>query len=134
MTRHALRTLVKSGHADALEMLGFRSDVPVLASVTLQNTTVKIGEKLVFECRVECDETLPVLVDYRIVFARPDGRSGEKVFKLKQGQVTPEKPFVAGKNHLLKADATTFTWHAGPHRLILQVNGVDRADVAFDVV
>ncbi len=76
---------------------------------------------------------LPVLVDYRIEFARPDGRAASKVFKLKQGRAGPDKPFAVSKSHRIKPDATTFTWHPGRHRLVLQVNGVDRAFVDFDL-
>lgn len=133
MTRHALRTLIKSGNTGALGMLGYRSDVPVAAELTLENDRVAIGDALRFRCAVRSDVTLPVLVDYRIVFARPDGRSAQKVFKLKQGHVGPKAAFAARKNHTLKADATTFTWHPGPHRLVLQVNGVDRAALDFEV-
>lgn len=133
MTRHALRTLIKSGHAGALEMLGYRSDVPVSARLTIEKERVAIGDVLRFECAVHSDVEMPVLVDYRIVFARPDGRTAQKVFKLKQGHAGPETAFAARKDHKIKADATTFTWHPGPHQLILQVNGIDRAMQKFQV-
>jgi hypothetical protein len=53
---------------------------------------------------------------------------------LKQGIARPGKPFETRRLHRLKADATTFTWHPGPHRLVLQVNGIDRAEACFNVV
>ena len=134
MTRHALRTLLKAGHGGALQTLGYRADAPLAVSLELNTPVVRIGDALEFSCSVRSDETCRLLVDYRICFARPNGREGEKVFKLKAGEMRPEAPFRARKRHPLKADATTFTWHPGPHRLILQINGVDRAEAAFDVV
>jgi hypothetical protein len=134
MTRHALRTLLKSGHSGALQTLGYRAGVPLAVSLDLKTPVVRIGDALEFSCDIGSDEACSVLVDYRIRFARPTGREGKKVFKLKQGQVRPGAPFRAYKRHPLKADATTFTWHPGPHRLTLQVNGVDRAEATFDVI
>jgi 3-methyladenine DNA glycosylase AlkC len=133
MTRHALRTLIKKGHSGAMAALGYRGDVDVVATVTLDAPGVKIGDALRFGVTVRSEQKLPVLVDYRVVFARPGGKTAEKVFKLKQGQSAPGKPFSVQKTHKIKADATTFTWHPGPHLLVVQVNGVDRASIDFDV-
>ncbi|MGD9295686.1 MAG: hypothetical protein PVI41_12465, partial [Roseobacter sp.] len=133
MTRHALRTLIKSGHAEALEILGYRSDVPVSARLTLEKDKVALGDILRFHCTVYSDVAVPILVDYRIVFARPDGRTAQKVFKLKQGHAGPDSALTVRKAHKIKADATTFTWHPGAHQLILQVNGVDRATQNFEL-
>lgn len=133
MTRHALRTLVKSGHAGALATLGYRTDVPVSVEIVVDTPQVAIGDTLDFSCTLNCETAVSVLVDYRIVFARPGAREGEKVFKLKQGKVGPRSPLTLAKSHKLKADATTFTWHPGLHRLILQVNGRDCAEATFEV-
>ena len=133
MTRHALRTLVKSGHAGALLLLGFRSDVAFKVSLNLPDQPVNIGEALNFTATVQSAEPTPVLVDYRITFARPGGKTGQKVFKLKQGRCGPDNPLHLAKSHKLKAAASTFTWHPGPHVLTLQVNGIDCASVGFDV-
>lgn len=133
MTRHALRTLIKAGDVGAMAALGYRADAEVNVTVTLKEPTVKRGGVLAFDCVIISPEPLPVLVDYRIGFARPDGRAAQKVFKLKQGQAGPDKPLKLAKAHKIKAEATTFTWHPGRHCLTIQVNGVDRAEARFDV-
>ncbi|WP_390914385.1 hypothetical protein [Pseudosulfitobacter sp. SM2401] len=133
MQRHALRTLVKDGHAGALDMLGYRADAPVRVTAQMKTPEVKIGDALTFEVQIAADELCDVLVDYRIRFARPSGKSAEKVFKLKQGKVRLDAPLSLAKKHTLKAQASTFQWHAGPHALIVQVNGVDHAELAFEV-
>ncbi|MEO9684498.1 MAG: DNA alkylation repair protein [Tateyamaria sp.] len=134
MQRHALRTLVKQGHSGALSMLGYAGDVPVAASLSISTPKVAMGEALEFEVVLSAASDLPVLVDYRLRFARPGGRTGEKVFKLKVGKVTAGKPLSLTKIHKIKANATTFEWHPGTHGLVVQVNGVDRAEATFEVV
>ncbi|NNE53861.1 MAG: hypothetical protein HKN30_15845 [Sulfitobacter sp.] len=131
MTRHALRTLIKSGHAETMEFLGYRRDVPVRAALTLGAAQARIGDQLRVDAILEADEDLSVIVDYRVIFARPGGKRAEKVFKLKVGKMTAGKPLKVGKNHRFKGDATTFTLHPGVHQVVLQVNGQDvaRAEV-----
>ncbi|WP_299296699.1 DNA alkylation repair protein [uncultured Tateyamaria sp.] len=134
MRRHALRTLIKDGHAGAMDMLGFAQDAEVDVRVDVATPRVVLGEALEFTVTLEAAQDVPVLVDYRIRFARPNGRSGEKVFKLKVGAVKTPKPLVLKKRHVLKANATTFELHPGTHGLVVQVNGVDRAETTFDIV
>lgn len=133
MQRHALRTLVKDGHVGALELLGYRADVPVQVHAKITTPKVAIGQALAFEVQINGREAGNVLVDYRIRFARPSGKSAQKVFKLKQGKVGPDAPLKITKKHTLKAAASTFTWHAGAHALIVQVNGVDHIELPFEV-
>lgn len=134
MTRHALRSLVKQGHPGALAMLGYSADVPIETTLHLPEHSVRIGDALRFEVTLSSKKELPVLVDYRIVFHRPGGRPGEKVYKLKTARLRPGKTLVLEGMRKLKGDATTFKLYAGAHRLIVQVNGVDRAEADFELV
>lgn len=134
ITRHALRTLVKQGHSGALELLGYKGDVAVRAQMQLASDQVAIGDKLAISCVLCAAEDLPVIVDYRIRFARPGGKTAEKVFKFKGTVLKAEQELALTKAHLLKAGATTFTWHLGPHQVVLQVNGNDVAAAAFEVI
>ncbi|MCE0504246.1 hypothetical protein LR948_02675 [Roseivivax sp. GX 12232] len=133
MTRHALRGAIKRQEPGALRLLGFDPDAPVEAQLDLTPEPVRIGARLGISVRVESAAPQRLLVDYRIRFHRPSGRPGEKVFKLGTGEARPGAPLILEKAHLLKAGATTFTWHPGPHALILQINGRDRAEAGFTV-
>ncbi|MDF1728185.1 MAG: hypothetical protein P1U53_10605 [Sulfitobacter sp.] len=132
--RHALRSLIKSGHAGTMEFLGYRHDVAVRAALTVGANSVRIGDQLRVEAVLEAEVDLPVIVDYRMIFARPGGKRAEKVFKLKVGKIMAGKPLRIGKNHRFKGDATTFTLHPGLHEVVLQVNGRDlaRAEVMLE--
>ncbi|MCK0148738.1 hypothetical protein MWU54_01785 [Marivita sp. S6314] len=127
MTRHALRTAVKRGEAGALDLLGYAQDKPMSVELTLSPDPVRIGDVLQVSVTLRAEEDLPVLVDYRIRFHRPGGRSGEKVFKLKSATLTAGHALTVTKAHRLKAGASTFTLHPGPHDIVVQVNGQDRA-------
>ena len=133
MTRHGLRTLIKQGHGPALAHLGYRGDVDVSARMTLSQEAYAIGDVLEFTSTLKAATALPVIVDYRIIFARPGGKTAEKVFKLKVGQIAKGKALTLRKKHRLKGDATTFKLYPGAHQIILQVNGVDVAQAACEL-
>ncbi|MGR3370958.1 MAG: hypothetical protein ACU0CC_09230 [Sagittula sp.] len=132
ITRHALRTAVKRGERPALDLLGYRVG-DVTATLDILTPQVKIGEALRFAVEIVADEALPVLVDYRLRFARPGG-SAEKVFKLKAGKVAPRRAARFEKRHVLKGDATTYRLHPGAHGIVVQVNGTDVAEGSFDLL
>ncbi len=134
MTRHALRTAVKRGEPGALRLLGYGAVSEIDVTLTLAADTVAVGERLQFGVSIRAAKKTQVLVDYRLHFSRPGGRTGTKVFKLGAGEVGPDAPAEWRKSHLLKPDATTFRWHAGAHRVVVQVNGQDLAEAEFQVL
>ncbi len=137
MTRHALRTAVKAGDAGALAMLGFHADAPVvLNSLSVGGDIIRIGEALQVETTLSTGSgtPVPVMVDYLLTFHRPNGRGGEKVFKLKQGKIPANGTLTLAKKHPLKANASTFQLHPGPHKLAIQVNGRVLGDISFDLI
>lgn len=133
MTRHALRTLIKQGDAAALDLLGYRRDVPVTASLHIEPETVAIGGALNFSLTLETPQDIAAMVDYRLRFVRPGGKEVEKVFKLKATQITAGQTLVLRKSHKLKGNATTFTLYPGVHGITVQVNGTDVAKARFDL-
>lgn len=133
MTAHALRGLVKQGHPRALAMLGYDAGAEINCTLALLTPAPRIGAALEFEVTLAAAQQQPVLVDYIIRFARPDGRERRKVFKLKQARVEQGRPLVLRKRHPLRGNASTFTLHPGQHRIELQVNGRLCAEAAFDL-
>ncbi len=136
ITRHALRTAVKRGEAGALALLGYRPG-RVRARLEGLSAQVTMGEALTFSVVLDSVEAVPVMVDYRLRFARPDsarGGRGEKVFKLKTAKLTPGKPLRLEKRHVLRGDASTFQLHPGAHGVVVQVNGEDLAEGGFELL
>ncbi len=135
MTRHALRTLVKQGHQEALELLGYARDAPVeLRHFGLARDRLRIGEALELEVKLAAPQNTPVLVDYLIRFHRPSGRSAQKVYKLRQGVIAAGSELGLSKRHVLKGNASTFTLHPGHHELALQVNGKIIGELVFELL
>ena len=137
LTTHACRGLVKSGHLRTLRFLGYDPDAKLDVTLCIKNDIVKIGEVLEFEVTlsgaVDVPVDVPVLVDYRITFARPGGRAAQKVFKLKQARLRGGTLKLA-KRHRLKGDATTFKLHPGQHGVEILVNGRIATQGSFELI
>lgn len=137
MTRHACRTLVKQGHPEAMNLLGFRPDPMVnISDITVdpQNGQVPINSALSFAFDVIADRDEPVIVDYVITFQRAGGKTSEKVFKLKQVNLKQGVPLNLSKKHHFKGDATTFRLYPGMHSLTVQMNGQPVGHFEFELV
>jgi len=134
ITRHALRTAVKRGEPGALTLLGYAQDREISVRLSLSPDPVAVGEAVQVSVTLEAADDLPVLVDYRLRFHRPNGRGGEKVFELKTARLRAGVPVTLSKRHKLKGRASTFTLHPGPHRVVVQVNGQDRAEDVFELL
>ncbi|KIN72972.1 DNA alkylation repair protein [Sulfitobacter guttiformis] len=132
--RHALRTLVKKGHSGAMTVLGYEPDAPVRATLTLAQTSVAMGNALVFDVVLNSDTDLPVLVDYCITFARASGKVAQKVFKLKAVMIVAGVPLTLPKSHKFNGTMSTFALHVGAHVITVQVNGRNAAQADFTLV
>ena len=132
MTSHALRGLVKSGHAGAMKMLGYDPDADLDVSIKVEGEAI-INGALEFSVAISGQEKQPVLVDYIIHFQRPGGKISPKVHKLKQAELK-DGSLTLSKRHKLKGNATTFKLVPGAHRLEIQVNGQVRGGVDFELL
>lgn len=81
LVRHALRSLVKRGHAGALAVLGYTPDSPAsIRSVVCSPTTVAIGGKIRIGVEVEnpSEDEAHALVDLRIHFVKANGSTSSE--------------------------------------------------------
>ncbi len=134
ITRHALRTLVKAGHRETLEFLGYRPDPPVEVTLRLETETVTIGESLVFSVEMTASEDTGLIVDYVVGFLKANGSRSPKTYKLKTFQMKAGETATLKKTHRLRGDATTYTLHPGVHDLAVQINGEQGRALAFTLV
>jgi 3-methyladenine DNA glycosylase AlkC len=124
MTKHALRTLVKKGNKEALELLGYKSDTEVIVErFSLVPQDVAPGQILTFSFDIKAQRDSLVLIDYAIDFVKANGATKPKVFKIKKVHLKKGVCVSIRKNHRLVADATTFTLYKGVHTLTLLING-----------
>ena len=134
LIRHALRTLIKKGHSDALALVGVS---PVqLKTVSLKaDATVKLGESLKFtvEMVLKGDEPANLLIDYIIHHRKANGTLSPKVFKWKQLEVKPGQKLKFSRSHSFR-EVTVRKYYPGAHEVELLVNGAKVAKAGFDLI
>lgn len=133
--KHALRTLIKNGHPEALAMLGY-GDSSQLSIHSLQyDEKVAIGESLHFSFEVIAETDKTLMIDYIVNFQNKQGQlSNKKVFKLQTVSISAEQSMKIVKRHPFRANMTTRQLYAGVHRVDIQVNGTILSSFTFDLV
>lgn len=135
ITKHALRTLVKRGHPQALELLGF-SAIPKIEVTEFAINTPQIwpGDAIEFSFDVTAQRNESLVIDYMIEFMKANGKLSPKIHKLKQLSLKKGESAVVSKRHVLRANATTYTLYPGTHYVTLQINGQPFGRLPFELL
>jgi 3-methyladenine DNA glycosylase AlkC len=136
MVRHALRTLVKQGDPRALALLGFTTDPNVTVNqFTCQPGQISLGEdiKLTAELASTSDQEQLLVIDFIIHHVRATGASSPKVFKWTTERLAPADTVRLSKRRRIQT-ASTRRYHAGEHRVDLQIAGQVVASTEFFLV
>jgi hypothetical protein len=134
--RHGLRTLVKRGDPNALEIVGITPDADIrLTALTLDCDTVTIGDAVTFRFTLELDRPgeADAVIDYRVHYAGADGPRRPKVFKLTRRHLVAGEPATLARRHRF-AHVSIRRIHSGRHLIDVQVNGRVLGAVELDVV
>lgn len=134
--RHALRTLIKKGDPAALALIGVGHGAAVaVRRFSVEPTSVRLGQRIAItaELASESSDDQPLVVDYRIHYARPGGKSAPKVFKFKSFTLAGNDTAALSISQTIR-DFTTRRHHPGRHRVELIVNGQTLAEAAFDIL
>lgn len=128
---HALRTLMKKGDSDALELLGYRSDAAIeVGPVNIEESQIKIGQRLVFEFEIKALSHEQLMIDYQITYPMAKGKTSTKVFKVKKLSLKEGESRLITKKHMFKV-MTTKKLYSGVYSLALQINGTLYPAVEF---
>jgi 3-methyladenine DNA glycosylase AlkC len=134
LVKHACRTLLKKGDADALKIFGFAKDTKAtVMNLVSSKKKIRIGESLGFSFEV-CNTARTaqqLRVEYVIYFVKSNGKHAKKVFQLSSKNFAPGKTLLK-RNHSFK-DFTTRKHYAGEHHLAVAVNGVEKKKMKFVV-
>lgn len=135
LVRHALRTLVKKGNAQALELLGFG---PVSVEVTgpvLGRASIGFGQTIGFSATLRnlADEPARVAIDYTVYHRKANGGQTGKTFKLATRTLESGESFKVQRDHSFRA-ITTRRYHPGTHAISVQVNGVESERAEFELL
>jgi hypothetical protein len=135
MARHALRTLVKQGHVDALEFLGFATQPKIeVTGMKLTPPRLYPGEAFEVCLTLKAKHAENLVIDYEIDFAKASGKRSRKVHKLKQIKLKPGESVTVRKRHPLRANATTYTLYPGAHFVTVQINGRPLEKLSFELL
>ena len=120
--KHATRGLVKSGHADALAMLGYSQTFNLQnISFTLNKTEISMDETVQLSLSFLLREPQNLVIDYALHLPRANGKKSVKVFKWKTGLL------MAGQHELTQNYSfkviTTRRYYVGEHDFEVLVNG-----------
>ncbi len=131
--RHALRSLVKQGHPQALRLLGAHEAQVELEAFGVEPTRLAIGESVTLHLRLRSLADVPqhLVIDYVLHFAGAPGRPGRrKVFKLRSLTLPSGETRSLSRRHSFQP-VSVRRYYPGLHRFELQVNG---KIIAADVV
>jgi 3-methyladenine DNA glycosylase AlkC len=133
--KHALRTALKQGNKEALQLLGL-ADSPqgTLTSFSCSPHKISLGERLIFSCEyVSTAQTVQkISITYVLFYKNKKGYS-EKVFSLFEGSVNPGEKKTFSKQHLFR-EMTTRTLYPGTHHIEIRAGGDVLCRESFELI
>lgn len=134
LVKHACRTLIKQGNADALEVFGYMPVSAAKASIVIREPRVVFGNELVFDFDLEgVPEGSNLMLDYAIHFVKSNGSRAPKVFKWKEMRNLQNGALSATRRHGIR-QITTRKYYPGRHMIEVIVNGAPVAEAEFDLL
>ena len=134
--QHALRSLIKAGHAEALALLGYSSGAEVtVKSLTLSSDMVSMNQTFTISAEIEShgSQSQNLVIDYVVYFMKANGKQAPKVFKLTKANIQPGQTLRIEKKVTFQP-ITTRVYYAGEHALALKVNGVESQRTIFHLM
>lgn len=133
--KHALRTLLKQGHNEALGLLGYGNQAEVVVrNFRLDAVSVAMGNAITFRFTLESTTSEPqdVMLDYVVYYNKANGRPAPKVFKLSTFQLGAGEARHFQRRVSFRPISTR-VYYAGTHRIALQINGVEQEGATFEL-
>ena len=131
--KHALRSLLKQGHPEALEILDFSSKTKTkIESLKLSKKKINEGESfdLSFEVQNLEKKDVNLMIDYIVFYPKANGQLSPKVFKLKSLTLPARKKTqITKKIHFKKV--TVRKHYKGEHKVQIQINGLRKDTTTF---
>jgi len=134
LVKHALRTLLKKGDAEALAIIGFeKSRGAKVVNFKLVSKKISLNEKLKFSFKI-----LPVgkglvkiRLEYAIYYLKANGSLNKKIFQIGE-KALDSKGVAVERSHLFK-EMTTRKLYGGKHKLSIIANGNELAERDFTI-
>jgi 3-methyladenine DNA glycosylase AlkC len=135
LLRHALRTAIKRGDAQALALFGHgQASVLQIQSANINPSKARIGESVTLHCtlRNPSAQAASALADWRVFYVKANGTLSPKVFKGSTVQIDAHGHGVLEKTLSLR-QMSTRTHHPGRHTVEIVLNGHAHSIGHFDL-
>jgi 3-methyladenine DNA glycosylase AlkC len=135
LLRHALRTAIKRGDAQALALFGHgQESVLQIQSANINPSKARIGESVTLHCtlRNPSAQAASALADWRVFYVKANGTLSPKVFKGSTVQIDAHSHGVLEKTLSLR-QMSTRTHHPGRHTVEIVLNGHAHSIGHFDL-
>lgn len=132
LTRHALRTLIKSGHGGALFLLGYPTDPDFNLSGIVVPKTVEVGNKLLYECSLTSNADQNLRIALCVHYLKANGTHSTKIFAVNDKKTRLGETIKISKKISFKP-ITTRTMYPGLHHVEVVVNGIKRGRKSFEL-
>ena len=135
LLRHALRTAIKRGDAQALALFGHGQVSPLqIQSTSITPSKARIGDSVTLHCTFynPSAQAASALADWRVFYVNANGTLSPKVFKGSTVQIGADSHGVLEKTLSLR-QMSTRTHHPGRHTVEIVVNGHAHSIGHFDL-
>ena len=134
VVERGLRGLIKRGHSEALELVGFSTPTALTTTRPEFPRTVAIGEKATLSTTLTnaSDAAANVLAEYRVHFLKKNGARKPSVFRLGKFTLEPGETRVVTKTHPFRVTSTR-TYYPGTQALSVVINGREGELVDFEL-
>ena len=133
MINHSLRTLIKKGHPETLQLLGYNLNPLIeVGNISFKEDPIKIGDNLEFHFNITSLEDTKLMIDYTIYYPSNTKRRNRKTYKLKVLDVLKGNYYeVKGKRSF--KEISTRKMKPGSHEIEVQINGKVYINKTFEV-
>jgi hypothetical protein len=130
IVKHALRTLLKKGHPEALEIFSYAK--PKSLQIDGLKLTIKKAPEKCAYCEFSLQGKKPLgklRIEYKLVMPRLRGKTGSKVFMISDREITDKKIDIRFKHSFKKV--TTRVYYSGEYKMEILINGQRLGEAQF---
>lgn len=135
LLRHALRNLLKQGHADALALYELAPPQLATAKLSVSEKIIPMGGDLEFSLRLQSSASSPqrLRLDIVLHYQKANGRLAPKVFRWKDLTLAAGELHQATRRQSFRP-ITIRVYHPGKHRVEIKANGQIITSADFRIV
>jgi len=133
---HASRTLLKQGIPEALELLGYPTNLKIsVDELSLSKTVCKMGGAIEFSFDItsKASKSQNLMIDFIVHYMKANGKTAPRVFKLSKKKLPIDQKLSFKKMLSFKAISTR-KYYSGLHEIEIQINGKLYGKVNFELI